>query len=165
MSVSYSSSMSSYSPNHSYSAPIAILVLDNNQYLALSPSSYNPLHDSDNHYSDGAYSQFLATLYNFIGYRLDSNSNIISSLASLGINTTALKEIHIRFINTPIEERRSTVWFSCYQHPLTRYMPVHRPSPITFSQDVAMSWQRQQPDLTHIEANHVIMPSAVASPN
>jgi hypothetical protein len=150
-------SSSETSPNHSPSIPIAILVLDNNQYLALSPETYIPLQDSSNPYSDGAYSQFLADIYNFIGYRIQSDSNIIS-LSSLGIHTTALKEIHCRFIDTPLEERRSTVWFSCYQHPLTRYHPVHRHSPITFSENHAMSWRTQQPNLIHVEANHVIIP-------
>ena len=150
------------------SFPIAILVLDNNQYIAISPQTYyspTPTDDASLGIEDTVYSQFIATLYNFIGAPLQNNSNIIS-LTSLGITQATLKEVHIRFIDTPIQLRGDTVWFSCYQHPLTTYYPVHTHSPITFSHSESTQWRLDQPELLHMQCRHIIIPEdTIHSPN
>jgi hypothetical protein len=131
-------------------SPVAILVLDNNQYVAI--STYNPTTDV---------SDFIVQLYNHIRYDVTTNSNLT--------NIGPLREIHTRMIDTPITERGDTVWFSTYQHPLTQYRPVHRPSPVTFSQAIASSWRAQQPMLHHESCQHIIIPNVnhtdSASPN
>jgi hypothetical protein len=130
--------------------PLAILIFDNDGqilYRAFSPNNYNTipgLPENDNTFPD-QYGQFMARIYNRISYQQG------------GSNSTQygkLKEIHTRYIDTPLSQRTTNCYFTTYVHPHTIYRPVHRQSPVFFDFQGATSYAAANPDLIHRSCEH-----------
>ena len=135
------------------STPIIILTLKNAEgnvfYKAFSPSHYiAPAPDARGD-RDIMFEEFENKVYDHIQY----NINGIDNTTHIG----SLLEVHSRFVNEPVEQRGSTIWFSTYQNTFTTYLCVHRPSPISFNQDAANTYSSQQPELTHKSCEHIIL--------
>lgn len=141
-------------PSSFISIPLAILIFENNgnySYRAYSPSEFNRQPDvDDTDHRSVLFGQFLARIYNRIAY--DPNQPLNN-----GTQFGALKEIHSRFVQIPIEQRGQTCYFSTYQNQHCRYNPIHRDSPVFFDQQPAANYQNQQPNLIHCSCSHEIV--------
>jgi hypothetical protein len=134
-------------------SPIIILTLkdanNNVFYKAFSPSNYIAPSEDQRGDRDYSFEEFENKVYEHIQY----NINGIDNTTNLG----ALLEVHSRFNGQPVEQRGNTIWFSTYQNPYTTYMCVHRQSPINYSEDSALSYAAQQPELGHTNCEHIIL--------
>ncbi len=135
--------------------PIAIVIFQdpNNQvhYRAYSSSQYVPNVDSSsvNHQAH-QYNQFIAQIYNKLTLDL---RNPLSNMTNYG----ELKEVNIRFLETPMSNRSGTCYFSAYNHPHCSYRTVHRQSPIYFTATQAQAYANLQPGLFHYQCEHEII--------
>jgi hypothetical protein len=110
------------------SPPIAIVIFagpDNTVgYKAYSPNNW-----CGDCLAEDQYDKFLGRLYNHLAYD-----------AARPVETTTrygtMKEIHTRYVDTPLVERGNIVHFTTYVHPHCNYRPVHRSSPIFFKDSV-----------------------------
>jgi hypothetical protein len=133
--------------------PIAILIFENNEiysYRSYSPANYdvndNDIDNNEYIYED-LYGQFLANIYNKIARDINQPLNNTTTFGNL-------KEIHIRYISIPLNQRDIICYFSTYEHPHCRYRPIHRESPINFDLTRAASYENQQPALGHHICSH-----------
>jgi hypothetical protein len=135
------------------SIPIAILIFDNDGqiiYRAFSPTQYHtlsePVGEDDDTFPD-QFGQFLARIYSRISY--DSQQALNNNT-----NSGKLKEVHTRMIDVPLGQRTNLCYFSTYTHPHTLYKPVHRPSPVFFNFQDAVSYGNSEPTLIHRSCSH-----------
>lgn len=133
--------------------PVAILIFEdqNHQthYRAYSSSQYISNPESFN-LQHQQYSQFIAQIYNKLALDLQ---NPCSNMTNYG----KLKEVSIRFLETPMANRGASCYFSAYNHPHCSYKPVHRQSPIHFTETDAQMYIVMQPELFHYECEHEVI--------
>lgn len=123
--------------------PISILIFENNgrySYRAYSPTEYNPENQNTDWVND-----FITKIYNKIGYNLNST------------RYGKIKEIHTRKIKRNVTDRGDTCFFSTYQNEYCRYNPIHCESPLFFTQDKAVDYESQQPNLIHLCCPHELV--------
>lgn len=130
------------SPNNNI--PIVILIFQNNGetlYRAYSPLNYR----LNNECNGTSYQRFIANVYNDISY----NAN--TSLTRYGI----LKEIHTRYLDTPLTYRDNIIFFSTFSHPLCNYKPVHKESPLFFNCQDSLNYIDRAIQLHNIELSQL----------
>lgn len=110
--------------------PVAIIIFDNGgqiSYRAYSPTVW---HEDAAAGEEGLdqYGQFLARIYQRLAYNPLEPMNT-------GTPFGAMKEVHTRQHYSPLAQREGGIcYFTTYIHPHTPYKPVHRPSPVFFSE-------------------------------
>ena len=111
--------------------PIVIIIFDdgrNISYRAYSPTVWQTdINENDDGFVD-QYGQFLARVYQRVTYNPLEPMNTATPLG-------VMKEVHSRALMSPLVFREGgNCYFTTYIHPHTPYKPVHRVSPVFFSE-------------------------------
>jgi hypothetical protein len=106
------------------SPPLAIVIFAGPSD-AVSYKAYSPNNWCGDCSAEDQYDKFMARLYNHLAYDAERPVETATRYGTM-------KEIHTRYVDTPLVERGNMVHFTTYLHPHCNYRPVHRPSPVFF---------------------------------